>query len=106
MSLVKHVGKVLLKVVATSLSHYDCERGGILPEEQSGFHPRRSTLDMLFVAQRLRELARKKCTTVFACFVDLKKAHHSVDGACCGTCSEASACSPRCWRKYPTSTTV
>ncbi|CAB1120250.1 unnamed protein product [Ectocarpus sp. CCAP 1310/34] len=76
--LVAHAGKVLPKVVATRLSHY-CEREGILPEEQSGFRPHRSTLDMLFAIQRLHELARKKSTAVFACFVDLTKAYDSVD---------------------------
>eukprot|EP00752_Nemacystus_decipiens_P015555 g13878.t1 len=77
-SLVAHAGKVLLKIVATRLSNY-CEREGILPEEQSGFRPRRSTLDMLFVIHRLHELARKKGTAVFACFIDLTKAYDSVD---------------------------
>ncbi|CAB1107589.1 unnamed protein product [Ectocarpus sp. CCAP 1310/34] len=77
-SLVVHTGKVLLKVVATRQSHY-YEREGVLPEEQSGFRPHRSTLDMLFAIQRLHELARKKSTAVFACFVDLTKAYDSVD---------------------------
>eukprot|EP00752_Nemacystus_decipiens_P018192 g16322.t1 len=77
-SLVAHAGKVLLKIVATRLSHY-CEREGILPEEQSSFRPRRSTLDMLFVIQRLHELVRKKGTAIFACFVGLTKAYDSVD---------------------------
>eukprot|EP00752_Nemacystus_decipiens_P014381 g12791.t1 len=77
-SLVAHAGKMLLKIVATRLSHY-CEREGILPEEQSGFRPRRSTLDMLFVIQRLHELARKKGTATFACFVDLTKVYDSLD---------------------------
>ena len=77
-SLVAHAGKVLFKIVATPLSHY-CEWEGILPEEQSGFRPHRSTLDMPFVIQRLHELARKKGTTVFAYFVDLTKAYDSVD---------------------------
>ncbi|CAB1103350.1 unnamed protein product [Ectocarpus sp. CCAP 1310/34] len=77
-SLVAHAGKMLRKVVATRLSHYR-EREGILPEEQSGFRPHRSTLDMLFAIQRLHELARKKSTAVFACFVDLTKAYDSVD---------------------------
>lgn len=49
-SLVAHAGKVLLNLIATRLSHY-CEREGILPEEQSGFRPHRSTLDMLFVVR-------------------------------------------------------
>ena len=77
-SLGAHAGIVLLKIVATRLSPY-CEREGILPEEQSGFRPRRSTLDMLFVVQRLHELARKKGTAVFACFIDLTKAYDSVE---------------------------
>ena len=52
-SLVAHVGKVLLKIIARRLSEY-CERVGILPEEQSGFRPNRSTTDMmLFVIRRL-----------------------------------------------------
>ena len=55
------------------------EREGILLEEQGVFRPRRSTLDMLFVVQRLHELARKKGTAVFACFDHLIKAYDSVD---------------------------
>ena len=41
-SLVAHAGKVLLKIIARRLSEY-CERVGILPEQQSGFQPNRST---------------------------------------------------------------
>ena len=58
-SLVAHAGKVLLKIIACRLSEY-CERVGILPEEQSGFRPNRSTIDMTFVIRRVQELARKK----------------------------------------------
>ena len=46
-SLVSHAGKVLLKVVARRLSAY-CEAKGLLPEEQCGFRPDRSTTDMMF----------------------------------------------------------
>ena len=77
-SLVAHAGKVLLKLVATRLGDY-CEREGILPEEQSGFRPNRSTVDMMFVVRRLHELARKKSTPLYACFIDLTKAYDSVD---------------------------
>ena len=77
-SLVAHAGKVLLKVIARRLSDY-CEREGILPEEQCGFRPERSTVDMMFVVRRLQELARKKDTPLFMCFVDLTKAYDSVD---------------------------
>ena len=47
-SLVAHVGKILLKIVARRLSEY-CERVGILPEEQSGFRSNRSTTDVMIV---------------------------------------------------------
>ena len=52
---------------------------GILPEEQSGFRPNRSTTDMMFVIRRLQELARKKRIPLYVCFIDLTKAYDSVD---------------------------
>ena len=51
-SLVSHAGKVLLKIVANRRSDF-CEAQQILPEEQCGFRPARSTMDMLFVVRRL-----------------------------------------------------
>ena len=77
-SLVAHAGKILLKIIARRLSEY-CERVGILPEEQSGFRPNRSTTDMIFVICRVQELARKKRIPLFVCFIDLTKAYDSVD---------------------------
>ena len=56
-SLVAHAGKILLKIIARRLSEY-CERVGILPEEQSGFRPNRSTTDMMFVIRQLQELIK------------------------------------------------
>ena len=41
-SLVAHAGKVLLKIVALRLGGF-CATEGLLPEEQCGFRPRRST---------------------------------------------------------------
>ena len=52
---------------------------GILPEERSDFRPNRSTTDMMFVIHRLQELARKKRTPRYTCFIDLTKAYDSVD---------------------------
>ena len=52
-SLVAHAGKILLKIIARRLSEY-CERVEILPEEQSGFRPNRSTTGMMFVIRRLQ----------------------------------------------------
>ena len=77
-SLVAPAGKILLKLIARHLSEY-CERVGILPEEQSGFRPNRSTADMMFVIRRLQELARKKRISLYVCFIDLTKAYASVD---------------------------
>ena len=78
-SLVAHAGKILLKIIARCLSEYYCERVGILPEEQRGFRPNRSTTDMMFVIRRLQELARKKRIPLYVCFIDLTKAYESVD---------------------------
>ena len=77
-SLVTHSGKVLLKVIANRLSKY-CEREDILPEEQCGFRPQRSTIYMILVVRRLRQLARKESTSLYMCFVDLINAYNSVD---------------------------
>ena len=77
-SLVAHAGKILLKIIARRLSEY-YEREGILSDEQSGFRPNRSTTDMMFVIRRLQELARKKRTPFYICFIDLTKAYDSVD---------------------------
>ena len=49
-SLVAHAGRVLFEVIAGRLSDY-CERENILPEEQCGFRPQRSTVDMMFVVR-------------------------------------------------------
>ena len=54
---VSHAGKVLLKVIARILSEY-FGRKGLLPEEQSVFHPLRPTIDMMFVVRLLQELGR------------------------------------------------
>ena len=77
-SLVANSGKVLLKVIANRLSDY-CEREDILPEEQCGFRPQRSTMDRIFVVRRFHQLARRKSTSLYMCFFDLTKAYDSVD---------------------------
>ena len=77
-SLVAHAGEALLKIVATRLSSY-CEARNLLPEEQCGFRPHRSTTDMMFAVQRLQKLGRKARVPLFLCFIDLQKACDSVD---------------------------
>ena len=73
-----HAGKVLIKIVANRLGDF-CEDAGILPEEQCGFRPQRSTTDMMFVERRLQELRRISNTSLEICFIDLAKAYDSVD---------------------------
>ena len=77
-SLTSHAGEVLLEVIANRLGNY-CERDDILPGEQRGFRPQRSTFDMIFVVRRQHQQARKKSTRLYVFFVDLTKAYDSVD---------------------------
>ena len=65
-------------MVESRLSNY-CEAKGILPEEQCGFRPARSTIDMLFVVRGLQELGRARKIPLYMCFIDLQKAYDSVD---------------------------
>ena len=77
LSLVAHAGKVLLKIVANRLGDF-CEEAGILPEEQCGFRPQRSTTDVMFVVRRLQELGRTSNTSLEVCFINLTPAYDSV----------------------------
>ena len=71
-------GKALLKIVTKILGDY-CEAKGLLPEEQFGFSPCCSTLDMMFAVRRLQELGRKARVPLCLCFIDLQKAYDSAD---------------------------
>ena len=78
LSLVTHAGKVLRKIVANGLGDF-CEEAGILPEEQCGFRPQRSTTDVMFVVRRLQKLGWTSNTFPEICFIDPAKAYDSVD---------------------------
>ena len=65
-------------MIARRLSAYR-EAKGLVPEEQRGFPPNRSTPDMMFVARRLQEIGRKAGVSLFMCFIDLQKAYDTVD---------------------------
>ena len=73
-----HAGKVLLKIVANRRGGF-CEEAGILPVEQCGFRPQRSTTDMVFVVLRLQELGRTSNTSLQICFIGLAKEYDSAD---------------------------
>ena len=62
------------KAIAGRLSVNYSVRTGRHPEEQCGFRPQRSTVDMRFVVRRLQVLTRKKDTTLGMCFIDVTKA--------------------------------
>ena len=79
-SLVSHAGKVLLKMVARRLSAY-YEAKGLLPEEQGGFRPDRSTTGMMFVVCRLQKVERKTGVSLHMCFIELQKSYDTVDRA-------------------------
>ena len=76
-SLMAHAGKVLLKIVAMRLGF--CEAEGLFPEEQCGFRPHRSTMEMMSTVRKLQELGRKARVPLSLCFIDLQKAYDSVD---------------------------
>ena len=71
-SLLSHASKGHLKVVARRLSAY-CEAKGLLPEEQCGFRPDRSTIDMMFLVRMLKEIEREAEVSLFKCFIYLQK---------------------------------
>ena len=87
--LVSHTGKVLLKVVARRLGAY-CEAKDLLPEEQCGFRPNLSTMDMMFVVRRLQEIGRKAGVSLFMCFIDLIRRTTPLTAPSCGRYSLAS----------------
>ena len=76
-SIVSHVGRVLLIVVARRLGAY-CEAKGLLPKQQCGFRPNHSTTDMVFVVHRLQEIGWKAGVFLFMCFIDLQKAYKTI----------------------------
>ena len=75
--LVAYARKILLKPCSSPQRLLRAR--GILPEEQSGFRPNRSTTDVMVVIRRLEELARKKRSLMYVCFIALTKAYESVD---------------------------
>ena len=78
LSLVAHAGKILLKIIARRLGEY-CKHVGVLSEDQSGFRPNRSIIDMMLVIRRLQELAQKERVPLYICFIDFTKVYDSVD---------------------------
>lgn len=68
--LVSHAGKVPLKIIARRFRVY-CKINSLLSEEQNGFLPFRTIIDMRFVVRRLQELGRKAGVLLFFRFIDI-----------------------------------
>ena len=88
-SLVAYAGKVLLKVCTRRLSAY-CEAKRLLPEEQRGYRPGRSTTDMMFVVHRLQDIGWKAGVYLFTCFSPEGIRHRPSAAPSCGRYSLAS----------------
>ena len=73
-----HTGQFLLKIVTNRLGDF-CEEARILPKEQCGFRPQRSSTDMILVVGRLQELGRTSNSSLEICFIDLANAYDSVN---------------------------
>ena len=94
-SLVAHSGKVLLKMVASRLSNY-CEAKRMLPKEQWGFRPVRSTIGMLFVVPLCKNSDEQgKSPSTCASLTSRKRMTPSTE-SCYGLCLHASVYQRRC----------
>jgi hypothetical protein len=76
--LLNTVGKIFTAILNTRLSEW-AETYGILLEEQYGFRPNRRTTDCIFILNTLIEKTKIDNSTLFVCYVDLKKAFDNVE---------------------------
>ena len=94
---VAHAGKALFKTVASRLSN-DCEARKISPEEQCGFRPAPSEVEVLFVVRRPRTREENSLVHVF---------HSSAESAricLTGAAARAPAYQRRCFQLFAYST--
>ena len=67
---------LLLYILYKRISDWE-EVRNLLPEEQFGFRKYRRTTDCIFIFNTLIEMSKAENTSLFVCFVDLKKAFDS-----------------------------
>ena len=79
-------------MVAYRLNNY-CEAGGILPEEQCGFPPAYSTVDMLVCADCNNS---EELLPLYMCLIDLQTRMTPSTESSYGRCLHASVCQRRC----------
>ena len=76
-SLLSVAGKVPAKFMLTRLLEHVVDL--VLPESQCGLRRGRSTINMIFVARQLQEKCREQHQDLYLAFVDLTKAHDTVN---------------------------
>ncbi len=76
-TLLSCLGKVFTSILNARLNKY-VEQNEILREEQLGFRPGYSTIDGIFILDKLIEIINAKNKTIFAAFIDLAKAFPSI----------------------------
>ena len=102
-SLVAHGGKVLLKIIAFPLSNH-CKDAGILPDEQCGFRPERSTFDTCSLCADCKNSDQQEKSTVHVLYqppesIWLRRPKTN----CCGWYSHVSAYQRNAHRYPPVS---
>ncbi|KAK7865974.1 hypothetical protein R5R35_009402 [Gryllus longicercus] len=75
-SLLCTAGKILTRVISDRLQPL-LER--IFPESQAGFRPNRGTIDMIFTLRQIQEKVKEQHSSLYATFVDLRKAFDMVN---------------------------
>ena len=77
-TLLNYIRKIFTSILCKRISDWE-EARNLLPEEQFGFRKNRRTTDCIFIFNTLIEKAKAENTSLFVCFVDLKKAFDSVN---------------------------
>ena len=71
------LGKLFTAVLNQRLTKY-VEQNSVIGEDQLGFRQKYSTIDGVFILHALCELAKNRSKSIYAAFIDLKKAFSSV----------------------------
>ena len=74
-SLLDVIGKLFARILQDRLQ---CAAEGLLPESQLGFRRGRGCMDMVFVTRQLIEKSFEHACSLYALFVDLRKAYDSI----------------------------
>jgi hypothetical protein len=76
--IISHTGKLMERMIQSRLEELIKRYPEMIPDAQSGFERRRSTMDAILTAVRLAEMALEQGITIYQCYVDLTKAYDTV----------------------------